>query len=122
MIELASKHNDLGYPMLHGMLKAEQRVVNRKHTYGIYAEEKLQLKNRRKNKLKRPRMPLVVPLGTDIRRSMDFVSDQLSNGRQFRVLSVKDDYSKRKLPLRIHRELVGFSAIIKRRGKPNEKF
>lgn len=24
LIELASKHNGLGYPMLHGMLKAEQ--------------------------------------------------------------------------------------------------
>ena len=94
MIELASKNNGLGYPMLHGMLKAEQLVVNRKHTYRIYAEEKLQLKNRRKNKLKRPRMPIVVPLGIDIRWSMDFVSDQLSNGRRFRVLNVKDDYSK----------------------------
>ena len=90
MIELASKHNGLGYPMLHGMLKAEQLVVNRKHTYPISAEEKLQLKN----KLKRPRMPLVVPLGTDIRCSMDFISDQLRNGRRFRVLNVKDDYSK----------------------------
>ena len=94
LIELASKHNGLGYPMLHGMLKAEQLVVNRKHTYRIYAEEKLQLKSRRKNKLKRPRMPLVVPLSTDIRWSMDFVSDQLSNGRRFRVLNVRDDYSK----------------------------
>jgi len=28
LIELASKHNGLGYPMLHGMLKAEQLVVN----------------------------------------------------------------------------------------------
>jgi len=25
---------------------------------------------------------------------MDFVSDQLSNGRRFRVLNLKDDYSK----------------------------
>ena len=77
---------------------AEQLVVNRKHTYRIYAEERLQLKNRRKNKLKRPRMPLVAPLGTDVRWSMDFVSDQLSSGRGFRVLNVKDGYS---------RELVG---------------
>ena len=65
LIEFASKHSGLGYPMLHGMLKAEQMVVNRKHKYRIYAEEKQQLKNRRKNTLKQPRMPLVVPLGTD---------------------------------------------------------
>ena len=41
LIELASKHNGLGYPMLHGMLKAEQLVVNRKHTYRLYAESPL---------------------------------------------------------------------------------
>lgn len=56
--------------------------------------ERLHLKNRRKDKLKRRRMPLVVPLGTDVRMSMGFVSDQLSNGRRFRVLDVQDDYSK----------------------------
>jgi putative transposase len=39
-------------------------------------------------------MPQVVPIGVNIRWSMDFVSDQLSNGRRFRVLNVKDDYSK----------------------------
>ena len=66
MIELASKHSGLGYPMIHGMLKAKQLLINRKHIYRLYVEEKLQLKNRRKNKLKRPRMQLVVPLGTDI--------------------------------------------------------
>lgn len=94
LVELAAKHNGLGYPMLHGMLKSEQLVVNRKRTYRVYAEEGLQLRHRRKKKLDRPRMPLVVPLGTNIRWSMDFVSDQLNNSRRFRVLNVKDDYSK----------------------------
>ena len=92
--ELASRHNALGYPMLHGMLKSEGLVVNPKRTYRVYREEGLQLRKRRKKKLDRPRQPLAVPLGTNIRWSMDFVSDQLSNGRRFRVLNVKDDYSK----------------------------
>jgi len=92
--ELASQHNALGYPMLHGMLKAEGLVVNPKRTYRVYKEEGLQLRTRRKKKLDRPRQPLAVPLGTDIRWSMDFVADQLSTGRRFRVLNVKDDYSK----------------------------
>lgn len=39
-------------------------------------------------------MPLVVPIGVNIRWSVDFVSDQLSNSRRFRVLNVKDDYSQ----------------------------
>ena len=94
LIELATQHKGLGCPMLHGMLKAEGLVINFKHTYRLYCEERLQLRNRKKKKLERPRMPMVVPVGQDIRWSMDFVSDQLSNGRRFRVLNVKDDYSK----------------------------
>lgn len=92
--ELAVQHNALGSPMLHGMLRAEGLVTNRKRTERIYAEEGLQLRKRRKKKLNRPRMPLVVPIACDIRWSMDFVADQLCNGRRFRVLNVKDDHSK----------------------------
>lgn len=94
LLELASKHNALGYPMLHGMLKSEGLVINPKRTYRIYHEEGLQLRKRRKKKLDRPRQPLSVPIATNIRWSMDFVADQLANGRRFRVLNIKDDYSK----------------------------
>ena len=94
LLELASNHKALGYPMLHGMLKSEGLVINRKRTYRVYTEEGLQLRKRRKKKLDRPRQPLVVPIGPNIRWSMDFVSDQLSNGRRFRIFNVKDDYSK----------------------------
>ncbi len=94
LLELANKHKALGCPMLHGMLKSEGLVINHKRTYRLYREAQLQLRQRKKKKLDRPRMPLVVPVATDIRWSMDFVSDQLSNGRRFRILNVKDDYSK----------------------------
>lgn len=92
--ELAAKHNGLGCPMLHGMLRSEGLVVNHKRTERIYTQERLQIRKRRKKKLDRPRTPLVVPTACDIRWSMDFVADQLANGRRFRVLNVKDDYSK----------------------------
>ena len=92
--ELSARHNALGSPMLHGMLRSEGLVINHKRTERIYAEEGLQLRKRRKKKLDRPRMPMVVPTACDVRWSMDFVSDQLANGRRFRVLNVKDDYSK----------------------------
>ena len=94
LIELATQHNALGYPMLHGMLKSEGLVINKKRTYRLYFEEGLPLRKRWKKKLDRPRMPMVVPVEADVRWSMDFVSDQLSNGRRFRILNVKDDYSK----------------------------
>ena len=69
-------------------------MINEKRTYRLYKEENLQLRIRKRKKLKPPRQPLMVPIYPNVRWSMDFVSDQLSNGRRFRVLNVKDDYSK----------------------------
>ncbi|WP_445083943.1 DDE-type integrase/transposase/recombinase [Candidatus Vondammii sp. HM_W22] len=37
---------------------------------------------------------MIVPIGKNIRWSVDFVSDQLVNGRRFRVFNVIDDYSR----------------------------
>lgn len=37
---------------------------------------------------------MLVPNAVDERWSMDFVSDQLANGRRFRVLNIVDDYSR----------------------------
>lgn len=37
---------------------------------------------------------MTVPTAPNQRWSMDFVSDQLSNGRRFRVLNVVDDFSR----------------------------
>jgi putative transposase len=91
---LAAEHSRYGYLLLHGLLKAEGLVVNKKHTYRLYTEEGLQVRTKKRKKLRRPRLPMVVPDAPNQRWSMDFVSDQLSNGRRFRVLNVVDDYSR----------------------------
>lgn len=91
LLDLAVKHKALGCPMLHGMLKTEGLVVNIKRTYRVYTEQGLQLRKRKKKKLTHPRMPLMVPMASNVRWSMDFVSDQLANGKGFRILNVKDD-------------------------------
>ena len=44
---------------------------------------------------------------------MDFVSDQLSNGRRFRVLNIVDDYS---------REMVGQLASVSITGNQEARF
>jgi putative transposase len=91
---LATTHSRYGYLLLHGLLKAEGLVVNRKHTYRLYREEGLQVRTKKRKKLDRPRMPMEVPTRPNQRWSMDFVSDQLANGRRFRVLNVIDDFSR----------------------------
>ena len=88
--ELAAQYSRYGYLMLHGLLKAEGLVVNKKHTYRLYTEEGLQVRTKMRKKLHRPRLVMDLPTRANQRWSMDFVSDQLSNGRRFRVLNIVD--------------------------------
>lgn len=92
--ELAAQYSRYGYLMLHGLLKAEGLVVNKKHTYRLYTEEGLQVRTKKRKKLHRPRLVMDLPTRANQRWSMDFVSDQLSNGRRFRVLNIVDDFSR----------------------------
>ena len=91
---LADRYPRYGYPTLHEMLKTEGLVINPKRTYRIYREEGLQVRTKRRKKLIRPRIPMPVPEGVNQRWSMDLVSDQLANGRRFRILNVVDDFSR----------------------------
>ena len=76
------------------MLKLEGRVINPKRTYRIYREEGLQVRTKRRRKLTRPRIPMAVPKTVNERWSVDFMSDQLANGRRFRIFNIVDDYSR----------------------------
>ena len=113
MRALAVEYPRYGYLMLHGLLKGEELVVNKKRTYRVYSEECLQVRTKKRKKLQRPRLPMEVPTQVDERWSMDFVSDQLSNGRRFRVLNIVDDYS---------REMVGQLVSVSITGKQVARF
>ena len=77
--------------MLYELLKAEGLVINRKRTYRLYTALGLQVRTKRRKKLVRPRVSLSVPSPINQRWSLDFVSDQLADGRRFRVLNIVDD-------------------------------
>ena len=94
MKELGEKYPRYGYLMLHELLRREGLVVNRKRTYRIYADLGMQVRTKRRKKLVRPRVPLEVPMSANERWSMDFVHDQLSDGRRVRILNIVDDYSR----------------------------
>ena len=69
-------------------------MANHKRTYRIYCEEGLQVRTKKRKKIVRPRVPMLVPDAVNPRWSMDFVSDQLANGRRYRVLNIVDDFSR----------------------------
>lgn len=122
---LAHERRRFGYRRLHVLLKREGVVVNHKRLFRLYREERLTV--RRRGSRKRPigtRSPLMVPASPNDRWSLDFVSDQLTDGRRFRILTVVDDCTRECLALvadtslsgvRVARELDG---LIARRGKP----
>jgi putative transposase len=90
---LAERYPRYGCPTLHDMLKSAGRVRNHQRTYRIYRERGVQLRRRKRKKITRARVPMLVPGAPNQRWSMDFVSDQLANGR-LGVLNVIDDYSR----------------------------
>lgn len=125
MHAIARERRRFGYRRLHVMLKREGLVVNHKKLFRLYREEKLSV--RRRGGRKRAigtRAPMLVPLRPNERWSLDFVSDQFTDGRRFRVLAIVDDCTRENLALvadtslsgvRVAREL---DRLITERGRP----
>ena len=122
---LAEERRRFGYRRLWVLLRREGHTVNRKRVYRLYKEERLMV--RRRGGRKRAigvRSPMPLPLGPDQRWSLDFVHDQMTDGRRLRILAVVDDYTRECLALvadtsisgiRVAREL---DKIIAVRGRP----
>lgn len=93
--ELAALHPRWGCPMLHDVLHAEGLVQNHKRTERIYREEQLSLRRQHRKKLPAVlRVPLPSATRPNERWSMDFIHDQLANGRRFRTLTLVDDFTR----------------------------
>ena len=122
---LASQYPRYGYLLLHNLLKQEGLVVNKKRTYRLYTNEGLQVRTKKRKKLTRPRLVMDTPQSVNQRWSMDFVADQLSNGRRFRVLNIVDDYSRELIGQLTAFSITGHQVarfllqIIEQRGKPD---
>ena len=123
--ELAGEQRRFGYRRLHVLLRAEGHALNRKKTQRLYREEGLTVRKRKgRKRATGSRAPILVEARPNARWSVDFVHDQFSNGRRFRILNVIDDVTKECLAAiadtsisgrRVAREL---DAVIGRRGKP----
>jgi len=95
MKELAVTHKRYGSPRLHVLLKKEGLVINHKRTERIYRREGLSLTRCHTKKRPFPVRGVMEPAkGPCDVWSCDFVSDSLSNGRRFRILTIIDDYTR----------------------------
>ena len=101
--EIAEARVRYGYKRIHVLLRREGWPVNHKRVYRIYCEEGLKLRRKRPkrrvsaaHRLKRPQAERV-----DQCWSMDFVADNLFNGRRIRALTVVDNFSRQCLAIQV---------------------
>jgi putative transposase len=94
--ELAATRGRCGYRRIHVLLRREGWQINHKRTRRVYRELGLQLRSKTpkrkvKAKLREDRVAATAPNEC---WSMDFLSDQLFDGRKIRVLSIIDNFKR----------------------------
>ena len=126
LISLTYEQNDWGFGLCFSYLRNVLNVVwNHKRVYRIYCELALNLRIKPRRRLNRNTPePLKEPTKPNQVWSIDFMHDQLADGRNFRLFNVIDDYKREGLiieagfslpTLRVTRAL---NQLLEWRGKP----
>jgi putative transposase len=94
--EIAQVRPRFGFLRIWVLVRREGWPINKKRVRRLYRLEGLQVRMRvrRRKHIALHRGPAPVPAGPTERWSMDFVHDALADGRQFRVLTVIDRWSR----------------------------
>jgi len=115
-----------GYRRVHVMLKREGFKDNHKRVYRLYKEQGLTLRHKRpkRNKAAQLRQPKSLAQSINQIWSMDFVADNLFDGRKLRMLTVVDCYTRESLDIHVGQSLKGedvvrvLGRIVHERGQP----
>ena len=113
MRDIAQTRVRYGYRRIHILLKREGLKDNLKRVYRLYCKEGLNLRRKRPrrsvaaaHRLERPELSSI-----DQCWSMDFVADNLFNGRRIRALTVVDNFSRECLAIRVDRAIKGHDVV-----------
>lgn len=124
--DLAMSRAGYGYRRLHILLQREGWRVNHKRVWRIYREESLSMRRkpprRRRSVLKRE----LRSLATEKNQcwSMDFMSDQLYDGRRIRLLVIVDNHTRESLAIHVAQRIRGSEVVevlekaVAEHGKP----
>lgn len=124
MNEIASVRIRYGYWRIYTLLRREGFKDNHKRVYRLYREEGLNLRSKRprRNKSAAHRLERISFTSKNQCWSMDFVCDQLFDGRRFRALTVIDNYTRKCLGICVDQSIKGeqvveFIELLKTRQK-----
>jgi putative transposase len=126
LLRLTGNHRNWGFGLCYLYLRNVKGFKwNHKRIYRIYKALELNLRIKPRKRLNREKPePLTVPEEINQVWSMDFMHDQLSDGRSIRVLNVIDDYNREALGMEIdfflpsERVIRALKQIIEWRGRP----
>jgi putative transposase len=124
--EITQTRVHYGYRRVHVLLKREGFTDNHKRVYRLYREQGLSLRHQRpkRNKAAQQRQPITVAHHRNQVWSMDFVADNLFDGRKLRMLTVVDCFTRESLAIHVGQSLKGedvvrvVEAIARLRGAP----
>jgi putative transposase len=130
MREIAQVRVRYGYRRIHVLQRREGWQLGRSQAYRLYREESLQLRSKlpRRRKMIVVRRERVRPSRPDHVWSLDFVADQLANGRRFRALTVVDVFTREALAIEVGVRLRGedvvatLDHVLQQRGEPSYLF
>ncbi|WP_241083294.1 IS3 family transposase, partial [Achromobacter xylosoxidans] len=111
--EIAHTRVHYGYRRVHVMLRREGYRDNHKRVYRLYREQGLSLRHKRpkRNKSAQRRQPKAIAQAINDIWSMDFVMDQLFDGRRLRALTLVDNYTRECLAIDIGQNLRGDDVV-----------
>jgi putative transposase len=107
--EIAESRVSWGYPRVWVQLRRDGWLVNRKRVYRLYREEGLCMKRQkpRRHRSSSTRIPPPTVARPNEGWSMDFMSDELFDGRRFRLLTIVDDFTRESLAIEVGQRLTG---------------
>ncbi len=126
LLRLTDNHRTWGFGLCFLYLRNVKGFGwNHKRVYRIYRELELNLGIKPRRRLKRDKPEaLTVPTRINEVWSMDFMHDQLSDGRKFRLFNVIDDFNRESLGMEVdfslpsERVIRALERVMEWRGRP----
>lgn len=126
LIRLTNNQRNWGFGLCYLYLRNVKHFQwNHKRVYRIYRELELNLRIKPRQRLVREQpAPLAVPSAINQTWSMDFMHDQLADGRSIRLFNVIDDFNREGLTIEVdfslpaERVIRALDQVIEWRGKP----
>ena len=125
--DLAGARFRYGYRRLHVLLRREGWGINHKKTYRLYSELGLAMRSKTPRRHASSQVRVARPAAEAANRvwAMDFMSDALSDGHRFRVLTIVDTFTREGVAARADFRFTGdavvqvLEGLVAERGKPS---